>query len=347
MTTRHPDFLTTMWIPEEIFFVNCYAHWHNFVSGLDQLPDRFVLGDHMYGFGPDGSNRILDVLEQHSKKTGRVWKVVNDQIFPRRVHERYPSIKLEFNLGLFERYGATVRMPPRHEYIQHPDLDFQNFLCSFNGKYAVSRRLVLGALKKFNWFNPQYVSKHATWEPGELDGLIGELAGDKEIFYRKFFDTDDHEFGKSTNGFGYQRGKHDVNIYNLEHKITQSFVHLVSETLATSSVPFVTEKAFYSIITRGLFVPYGQPGWQKYMSEIFGFRKYHELFDYGFDEVEHPLQRLIDLLCMLSKYSNLSKSDWHDLHQLESEAIEFNYEHFRSGDYIRCLDKYSQENLYY
>lgn len=346
MTTHHLDFLTTMWIPEEIYFVNCYSYWDEFVAKAGQLPDRFVLGDHMFGFRPDGSNRVLDVLQQHSRDTGRTWTVVNDQIFPKRVHDRYPDIKLEFNLGLFERYGSPIRMPPVHEYPQHPDIDFRNFLCSFNGSFSLSRKLLPSALKKFGWYDTDYVSKHSTWDPVMLDGALMDLVGEEEVLYRKFFDTTP-EFAQSINGFGYNRGKHDANIYNLEHRLTQSFVHVVSETVATSSVPFVTEKAFYSVITRGLFVSYAPPGWYQYWTDIFGLRRYDRLFDHGFDTIENPIKRLVAMLCMLSKYSNLSTLDWHDLYQLEADTIEFNYEHFRSGDYVRSLDKYSQEHLYY
>lgn len=348
MSTRYPEFTTKVWIPEEAIFVNCYgaANWEKYVSNVQHLPDRFVLGDHMFGFNQHKRNRVLDVLEQHGERTGKTWTVINDQLYPKQVHDNYPHIKLEFNIGLFERYGALIRMPLRHQYPQHPDIDFRNFVCSFNGHHALSRRLVPAVLKKFGWHNQNYVSKHSVWDPAELDGILMEFTGKDENLYRKFFDMSE-EFSQSSNGFGYERGKHDANIYNLEHKLTQSFVHLVSETIATSTIPFVTEKAFYSIVTRGLFVSYAPPKWYEYFTKIFGFRQYDTLFDHQFDTVENPIHRLIDIMCMLSKYANLSVLDWHDLYQLEFDTIEFNYEHFCSGDYIRSLDKYSQENLYY
>lgn len=342
--------MSPVWLPdnEKLFFVNCYwRNWDEFLNVLPGVPDQIALGDHLFGFDNNYRNRVYDALQQQAESSNRTWTVLVDQIYSKQVHDNYPRIKLKFRLDLFERYGAVIRMPPRHEYGIHPDIDFRNFLCSFNGKYAVSRKLLLAALKKFNWFNKDYVSKHPVWEPGDIDGLIQEFVGSDEAVYRKFFDLDDQEFGSLVNSFGYERGKHDVNIYNLEHKLTQSFVHLVSETIATSSVPFVTEKSFYSIITRGLFLTYGQPLWHRYMSDVFGFKKYTKLFDYRFDQIKNPIVRLIEILCMLSKYSNLSTFDWHDLYQQELDSINFNYEHFYSKDFVRHLDNYHQENVYF
>jgi hypothetical protein len=215
--------------------------------------------------------------------------------------------------------------------------------------------LLLAALKKFQWYDHAYVSKNLTWSIDELDGNIKDYVGDRESYYRKFFDLDDHDFAASKNTFGlklgdrwgYERGRHRDNIYNLEHRLTQCFVHVVSESIATSHVPYVTEKAFYSIITRGLFVAYAQPGWHRYMSKVFGFKLYDNLFDYQFDHVENPVERLLCLFSMLSKFSKLNILDWHDLYQLESATIEYNYDHFQSGDYIRFLDKYHQDNIYF
>lgn len=347
MSTRYPEFVTRVFIPEEVSIVNCYSeNWKKFVDNVDALPDRFVLGDHMYGFDDQMKNRVLDVLENNSKVSGRIWTVVSDQLFPKCVHDHYPHIQLEFNLGLFERYSALVRMPPRHAYPCHPDHDFKNFLCSFNGSQSLSRRLLPAALMKFGWFDTAYVSKHSTWKKGELDGFLLQCLGDDDAKYRKFFAVDDIEFAESTNGFGYERRWHDANIHNLEQKLTESFVHLVSETVATSALPFVTEKALYSVITRGLFVSYAPPSWYRTWTKILGFRSYDKLFDHRFDDIKNPVHRLVELLCMLSRYANLSKHDWHDLHLLEFDAIEFNYEHYFSGDYIRHLDNYSKTHVY-
>jgi hypothetical protein len=133
---------------------------------------------------------------------------------------------------------------------------------------------------------------------------------------------------------------HRYNIDNLENKLTESFLHIVSETMATSYYPFVTEKFLYSIVTRGLFLAYAQPGWHDHVEKYYGFKRYTKLFDYRFDAIQNPVERLIELMSMISKFSMLSITDWTDLYLLEQETIEYNYNHFFSGDYLKLLKLY-------
>ena len=115
--------------------------------------------------------------------------------------------------------------------------------------------------------------------------------------------------------------------------MTQSFVHVVSETLSTSYYPLITEKCFYSIATRGLFLSYAQPNWHEHLENYYGFRLYKNLFDYRFDSIKNPVERLVELLTMISKFQKLSTHDWTDLYELEKENIEYNYDHYFSGTY--------------
>jgi hypothetical protein len=110
--------------------------------------------------------------------------------------------------------------------------------------------------------------------------------------------------------------------------------------MATSYCPFVTEKFLYSIVTRGLFLAYAQPGWHDHVEKYYGFKRYTKLFDYRFDAIQNPVERLIELMSMISKFSMLSITDWTDLYLLEQETIEYNYNHFFSGDYLKLLKLY-------
>jgi hypothetical protein len=160
--------------------------------------------------------------------------------------------------------------------------------------------------------------------------------GSRSSFYDKFINTN-NEFLQSKNSFGHLRFSHEENINSFEHKLTQSFVHIVSETLATSYMPYVTEKFLYSVLTRGLFVTYGQPGWQNYIENRMGFRSFTKIFDYRFDTITDPVERLLELTTMLSKFQHLSVHDWHDLYHMEAETIEYNYDHYCSRRYHQCL----------
>jgi hypothetical protein len=43
---------------------------------------------------------------------------------------------------------------------------------------------------------------------------------------------------------------------------------------------------------------------------------------------------------MISKFSVLSKDDWHDLYLLQQDEIEYNYDHYFSGNYLTHLKTY-------
>ena len=126
----------------------------------------------------------------------------------------------------------------------------------------------------------------------------------------------------------------------MEDKLTESFVHIVSETMSTSYYPFVTEKFLYSVITRGLFVTNAQPKWHAHISKYYGFKLYDKIFDYSFDSIENPIERMVRLMEMISKFSNLSVDDWNDLYLMEMDTIEYNYDHYFSKGYMKRLKQY-------
>jgi len=194
-------------------------------------------------------------------------------------------------------------------------------------------------IKKFDWFNSEYCSKNFQFDSAIIDGHLGDfLLPDQHQVYNKFFiSSDSDKFFNTINSFGHVQFDHKQNIYNLENKLTKSFLHIVSETKATSYYPFVTEKFLYSIVTRGLFLAYAQPGWHDHVEKYYGFKRYTKLFDYRFDNIQNPVERLVELMCMISKFSKLSVQDWHDLYLMEQDTIEYNYDHYFSNRYLEHL----------
>ena len=95
------------------------------------------------------------------------------------------------------------------------------------------------------------------------------------------------------------------------------------------------------MVTRGLFVAYAQPGWHEHLERYYGFRKYDKIFDYGFDEIQNPVERLVDLMSMISKFSVLSRDDWRDLYEMEIDTIEYNHDHYFSKKYIKQFEQVS------
>lgn len=309
----------------------------NKILNTINFPKEFMLRDHNYGFDVEYKNKNLDHIQnilQSNNQTATIWwhEYVTNQ-----VKEKYKNINLRFDVQEQERFHFCHF----HDYTTHPDVKHKNFLCSFNGSDHVGRQLLASILGNSGYFDPGYCSKNFSynnnWITGHLENL--ELKQSEIQLYEKFFINDD-KFNQSIFSFGHIQYQHDKNIYNLEHKLTQSFVHIVSETLATSYYPYVTEKFLYSVVTRGLFLAYAQPGWHKHIEKYYGFKLYNKIFDYSFDSIQNPVKRLVKLIEMISKFSKLSANDWRDLYLIEQDTIEYNYEHYFSSKYQKHLAKF-------
>jgi len=294
----------------------------------------YSLPDHLGGFDSNFKSPLLDKINNNIGDCDVT--VLTEYLLPDKVKLTYNRLNIKFNTKLNVKGNKLTEFC---EYNIHPQLTFNNFICSFNGSPHVSRKLLVAALHKFEYFNPETCSKNMRFTTGVLSGHIKDYVGSDLDFYNKFF-SQDTEFLNTLFSFGHVRFDHKKNIYNLEQKLTQSFLHIVSETLATSYVPFVTEKFLYSVVTRGLFLGYAQPSWHTHIEKYYGFKMYRKLFDYRFDSIANPVERLIELMSMISKFSMLSTDDWRDLYLLEQETIEYNYNHYFSGDYLTCLEKY-------
>jgi hypothetical protein len=63
--------------------------------------------------------------------------------------------------------------------------------------------------------------------------------------------------------------------------------------------------------------------------------------DKSFDSIQNPVERLVELISMLSKFSVLTSDEWRDFHDMERETLEYNYHHYVSRDYLKCLERNS------
>lgn len=304
---------------------------YDWLLTLKTVPADISLGDHLGGFDSNYRNPILDHLHEYADSPVNVCL---DQVLPPVVKANYP--KFRFSTELFAPMWSSLA-----QYRQHPAHAFQEFLCCFNGSPNPGRQMLVAALQKFKYFNPTTCSKNFVLTSPSLDGLIEKFSSNRHRFFKKFFSLDDIEFLNAVHSFGLVRFDHARNIYNLEKILTSCFVNLVSECQLTSYVPFISEKFLYSVVTRGLFVTYGQPGWHNHVQTYFGFRPFTQIFDYRFDSIINPVERLIELINMLAKFSNLSADDWNDLYEMEVDTIEYNYNHYHSRDWIKVLEQHA------
>jgi hypothetical protein len=302
------------------------------------IPDEIFFPDILGGFDINLQNQFLIKLNNIAQNQNKIVKMYIGYFVEDHIQKFYPNLKLIFEP--LEQYLKLFNQ--LNNYNIHPDINFKNFVCSFNGTNHVGRQLLVATLNHFNYFNPEYCSKNFATTTDQIDGHITDYVHERNCFYRKFFiDYDSENFLQTIYSFGHVRFNHAKNIYNLENKLTQSFLHIVSESMATSYHPFVTEKFLYSVVTRGLFLCHAQPGWHNYLEKYYGFKKYSKLFDYRFDTIVNPVERLIELMSMISKFSKLTSDDWKDLYLLEQDTIEYNYDHYFSGNYINNLKKYN------
>lgn len=303
-------------------------------------PDHIVLADHIAGFDENGNNHILQQLHKYAESKNQRTTVVHHEILLPWIHEKYPMLNLRFNA----LWQARINMSGLKTYHTHPEINFKNFLCSFNGSNQTSRNLLTAILHRMGWYNPEYVSKNNTFTVDDIDGYVRDFTGDQDTFYRKFFiGADSADFFQLTNSFGHDRFTHRENIHNLEHKLTESFVNVVGESIGTSYQPFVTEKFTYSVVTRGLFIGCAQPGWHEHLEKYYGFQMYRRIFDYRFDSILNPVERMVELVSMLAKFANLDRQDWQDLYNMEQDTIEYNYNHYHSGDCLKHLKQFHDQ----
>jgi hypothetical protein len=313
-----------------------FKHYYELLK-CQSLPDSFVLIDHLGGFDKKGYNNILHNINADAQQKNKVYNITYHQVLDKSIVDKYQSLNIEFSA----KNQVDLNLNKFCNYNVHPALKYKNFICSFNGSPHVSRKLLVSILEKFGYYDSKYCSKNFSYSTDALDGHINDYVPDQLSLYRKFFiSADSEDFFQTVNSFGHVQYEHDKNIYNLENKLTDSFLHIVSETMATSYVPFVTEKFLYSIVTRGLFLSYAQPGWHAHIEKYYGFKLYTKLFDYRFDSIDNPVERLVELVTMISKFSCMSTDEWRDLYEMEQDTIKYNYDHHASGDYIRDLKKY-------
>jgi hypothetical protein len=279
-------------------------------------------------------------LHQHAALKNKTYTVTTEYILPSWISEQYPNLNIVSSAELQQQITFSLHaVLPKIEPTKH----FKNFVCSFNGADHVSRQFLTSVLHKFGWFNPDYSSKNFVTTQDRVDGNLQKYCSpEQEPVYRKFFITDPEFYTTKFEIADFAAGQYDhlTNIAVLQNIINSSFVNIVSETNATSYCPFVTEKFLYPVICRALWVAYAQPGYHAHLEKYYGFRKYNKLFDYRFDSIQNPVERLLELLSMLAKYSNLSRQDWQDLYQVEQATIEYNYDHYASGDYLKILNSH-------
>ena len=292
-----------------------------------------IIIDHQDGFSANATSSILTAIQS---KTDGQRTVYCEYIPDFDIKNNYPKLEIKFDINTWFCENNISRIDSEFKKPK----DITKFLCSFNNSRHISRILLTSALNSYGYFNPDTCSKVFTFDSDSLGGQLHDLIGPPAKWYEMFFVQNNiNKFSTLQVEFGRADRDHRRNQEFLSSRIDTSFLHLVSETMATGYYPFVTEKFFYSVAAGNLFLAYAQPGWHNHISHWLGFLPYDKIFDYHFDTIQNPVTRLITLMDMISKFSQLSPYNWNELYRIEQETIDYNYEHFASGRYLDHLHK--------
>ena len=262
-------------------------------------------------------------------------------VFPEWFRKKYSDINFFFNEPPKNTDRSMRGWKDLKQFNMHRDINIKNFLCSFNGSQEVGRQFFVSMLKKQNLFNVNYCTKNFEFTEQTIDGNIEELSNNP-VLHHKFIkiEDDSDNFYQTKYTIDYEKFDHLHNINCLQEKITESFLNLVCESFATGELVAITEKCLFSVVCRGLFLCYAPQNWHNVFEKYYGFRNYTNLFNYHFDTIENPVERLVELVSMIQKFSSLSVRELSDLYELETPTIEYNYDHFFSGKYLDCINEY-------
>ena len=309
--------------------------WSEF-GDPDSLSKTIYVVDHFYGVNQNYRNVFFDKLKgQHT--------VILDTIIRDEVKANYPNLDFRFSAD-----GCDKLLNHLSEYRYRGTGNIKNFLCSFNLSPHISRQLLVALLYNYGFFTKEYCTKNWITDNDTLGGIVMNLLNNnkEEELYNKFFRCDE-TFNRKKFVFAENliEGQdlylgHHKNLQAFESKISQSFLNLIGETLSESYNPFMSEKAFNSIVTRGIFLMFGQPGWYNFYEKNLGFKLHNDLFDYSFDKIENPVKRLIKIFETISKFSILNVNDLQDLYYTQKDILEYNYNHYFSKDYLKLMKQF-------
>ena len=297
--------------------------------------DALWISDWLQGFDANLESTALTAAVDFAR-CNNIDRIYTAFVFDERIRNRYPDIEFRYDQTLYNGYGW--------ENMQcintHPILNFENFLCSFNGSEEIGKQLLVSILAKNGWFNSSTCTKNFAFTNEKIDGHIQRLSANPDLDLKFFCDCDLEDFFASIISVNYDKPDHVSNYFHLAPMLTKSFVNIVADTDATGYYPLLTEKFLHSLVSRGLFLSFAPPHWHRNFDIMFGFKNYDKIFNYEFDIVHNPVERLVKIIGMLSLYSKLKKQDWHDLYLLNHDAIEHNYDHYFSNSHLSSIERY-------
>lgn len=293
-------------------------------EAIEIAPNEYITWDHLHGFDANYRSPTLDMFDSGVVHT--------EYIFPEQVKKQYPDLDLRFDATMmihnnhFDSYQYHIKSVP-------PKIT-ANFVSTFNKSRSDTKQNFLLICYANGWTNSEYCSKFFAISLGYAENFFASINRPPPLGLDDFCQTT-WQFEMS----GYGNAKFDLS--TLGPKIQQSFIHIVTETIGNSAVPFPTEKLLLPIANQTLWIGYAPAGYHNYVEQNLGFKPYRYI-DYDFDSVVDPVQRLLAIEQVLLELSNMTQQEQRALYDANQDIIEYNYQLIKSGEFIQNLKKHDQ-----
>lgn len=293
-------------------------------EAIEIAPGEFITWDHLHGFTNNYRSITLDRFNKGVVHT--------EYILPDVVKQRYPALDLRFDATMMIHNNHFDAFP---FYVQEPPTKtWTNFVSTFNKTRTTTKQNLLLLCYANGWFDPTYVSKCFAISHDQAQSFFDAV--------NRPLPQDLDKFCKLINQFeltGYGNIKADLEL--LVPKIHQSYLHLVTETIGDSAVPFPTEKFLFPVCAKTLWIAYAPVGYHAFIEKHIGFRK-HKVIDYHFDDEADAQKRLLKIEQVIKDLASKSAAELEYIYAVNQDVLEYNFQLVKSGKFIENLKKQDQ-----
>lgn len=292
----------------------------------------------------DFAGSQIDVLKQIKKKINqhpntKVNLISKEGPYWLKVFEDCPNVTFEYTWkrsAIYNLYQGCQNKELLKDIIS-PNKNYDYTISSFNGGFHWSRLFLTLSLYNAGLWNDKYCTKSRNltctleslkpWQNKGLMKIINNLTV-KQI----------KNFLPYKNEFQYTRYNHFHNIKTLSPIMSRTLINIVTESYGEGSEPYMAEKVFYGVINKTITITVAQPKWYALFNQCLGFKNF-TCFDYGFDNEENLLDRIVQIVEQIIKIDKLTIEEKQEIYNQNKDILEYNFEHFISGAWMKVFDK--------
>ena len=241
----------------------------------------------------------------------------------------------------YQYHNALVE--PNHRTIKKKYITFNRL----TGGARAYRSFLVAELAKHNLLDHGYVSysdvcpEHGHYEHNIL-ATVGErnISADYVIRARYALDRINYPLRIDNEGV-IPNGSHNIGPIS---KLTESFLHIVTETCYWDDKTHLTEKIFKPIVARQPFVLLGCANNLQYLRS-YGFKTFDAWWDESYDTITDPIERLQAVVKIIIEICSMSDEDLTAMLHGMQHVLNYNYNRFYSKEFINHCWNELTENL--